>query len=370
LRWFYLRLVRTDTISQGAYLGKAIYNDKGKILLNEGVKLEQKLLKRLTDMGIHHIYIKDEKTDDIEIMEPIPAKLRNKAMNAIEQNFLDIQSGRYLSNSAILEKATKGLTELIHEIVFEIKNNKDLLLLLADVYAYDHYIFTHSLNVTMYSLAIGVKLHLKEKELEMLGLGAILHDVGKMKICQKTLLKPERLTKDEYEEVKKHTEEGFQILRKISTIPLVVAHCAYQHHERLNGSGYPRGITAKEIHFFGKIIAVADVYDAVTSNRIYRKAMLPHEGLEVLYTGSGTLYDQEIIEAFRQAVAVYPTGLTVELNDGRKGVVRAQNSGTSERPVIRILEENGIQISCPYELDLKNELDIMIIACDITFKKG
>ncbi|HJV31482.1 MAG TPA: HD-GYP domain-containing protein [Bacillales bacterium] len=363
-----MRLVKTNTISQGTYLGKAIYNDKGKILLNEGVKLEQKLLKRLIEMGIHYIYVKDKKTEDIEIQDPIPAKLRNKAMNAIEKNFLELQSGRFSSNSVILEKATKGLTELIHEIVYEIKNNKDLLVLLADVYAYDHYIFTHSLNVTMYSLAIGVKLHLTEKELETLGLGAILHDVGKMKISQQILLKPDRLTKDEYEEIKKHAEEGFQILRKISNIPLIVAHCAYQHHERLNGSGYPRGIKGKEIHFFGKIIAVADVYDAVTSNRVYRDAMLPHEGLEVLYAGSGTLYDQKIIEAFRDAVAVYPSGITVKLNDSRKGIVCRQNIGVSDRPVIRIIEENGIEIDCPYELDLKIELDMMITACDTTFK--
>jgi putative nucleotidyltransferase with HDIG domain len=242
--------------------------------------------------------------------------------------------------------------------------------LLADVYAYDHYIFTHSLNVTMYTLAIGMKLNLPEKDLEILGLGAILHDVGKMKIPEQILLKPDRLSQEEYEEIKKHAEEGFQILRKIPTVSLVVAHCAYQHHERLDGSGYPRGIKDKEIHFFGKIIAVADVFDAVTSNRVYRKALLPHEGLEILYSGSGTLFDQKIIEAFRQAVAVYPSGITVELNDGRKGIVSQQNVGLSDRPIIRILEEKGIEVNCPYELDLKNELDILITACDTTFKKA
>ncbi|PAF17147.1 hypothetical protein CHH61_23915, partial [Shouchella clausii] len=91
----------------------------------------------------------------------------------------------------------------------------------------------------------------------------------------------------------------------VETIPLLVAHCAFQHHERLNGSGYPRGLQGNEIHDFGKIIAIADVFDAVTSNRIYRQAMLPHEGLEVLYAGAGKLFDKKVIEVFRQAVAVY-----------------------------------------------------------------
>ncbi|MDP4085631.1 MAG: HD-GYP domain-containing protein [Bacillota bacterium] len=363
-----MRLVKTATISQGAYLGKAIYNDKGKILLNEGVKLQDDLLKRLTDMGIHYIYIKDKKTEDIEIQEPISTGLRRKAIHSIEQNFLDLQSGNNSSYSVVVEQAAKDFSKIIREILFEIKNNKDLLVLLADVYTYDHYIFIHSLNVTMYTLAIGLKLNLTEKELEILGLGAILHDVGKMKVPEKILLKPDRLTKEEFEEVKKHAEVGYHILRKIPTVSLIVAHCAFQHHERLNGSGYPRGIKESEIHLFGKIIAVADVFDAVTSNRVYRQAMLPHEGLEILYAGSGTLFDTKIIEAFRQAVAVYPTGITVILNDGRKGIVSGQNAGLSGRPIVRILEQNGAEITEPYDLDLKSELDVMITACDTTFK--
>lgn len=365
-----MRLVKTDTITQGTYLGKPIYNDKGKILLNEGVMLEQKLLKRIIGMGINYIYIEDQKTNDIAVSRPISAKMRNKAMNAIEQNFLELKSGQFKSNSAALDRVASDFKHLIRDIIFEIKGNKDLLVLLADVYAYDHYIFTHSLNVTMYTIAIGMKLNLPEKELEILGLGAILHDVGKMKTPEQILFKPSRLTPEEFEEIKKHAKDGFEILRKVPTLSLIVAHCAYQHHERLDGSGYPRGIKDKEIHLFGKIIAVADVYDAVTSNRIYRKAMLPHEGLEILYSGAGTLFDQKIIEAFRKAVAVYPSGITVVLNDGRKGIVCKQNVGLSDRPIIRILEEKGIEISQPYEIDLKEKLDIMIIDCDTTFKKS
>ena len=131
----------------------------------------------------------------------------------------------------------------------------------------------------------------------------------------------------------------FNYLKNIHTVSLHVAHCAYQHHERLDGSGYPRGLKDNEIHELGKIIAVADVFDAVTSNRVYRSAMLPHEGLEILYAGAGTKFEIPIVEAFRRAVAIYPNGLSVVLNDGRKGVVSGQNIGIGDRPIIRILEE-------------------------------
>lgn len=364
-----MRLVQTATVLDGTLLGKAIYNDKGQILLNEGVKLERKLVRRLCEMGIHYIYIKDKKTEDIGVRDPISAVLKKKAMDSIEKHFHEFENAKNLSHSIVLEKAITNLTNLIREILFEIKNNQELLVLLSDVYTYDHYIFTHSLNVTMYTLAIGMKLNLSEKDLETLGLGAILHDVGKMKIPEDILLKPDKLTLAEYEEVKKHAAEGFEILRRIPTVSLIVAHCAYQHHERLNGTGYPRGIKGNDIHYFGKIIAVADVFDAVTSNRIYRQAMLPHEGLEILYSGSGTLFDTKIIEAFRQAVAVYPIGITVELNDGRKGVVSSQNIGVSDRPIIRVIEENGMETQ-PYEVNLQTELDVLIVACDTTFPKN
>ena len=145
---------------------------------------------------------------------------------------------------------------------------------------------------------------------------------------------------------------------------LIIAHCAYQHHERLDGSGYPRGIKGEDIHPFAKIIAVADVFDAMTSNRVYRKAMLPHQALEVLYAGSGTLFDANVIEAFRSSVAMYPNGMVVELNDGRKGIVTDQNKGVTDRPVIRIIEEYGQEIQTPYAMDLSTELDKVITGFD------
>src|SRR5690606_1819289 len=110
---------------------------------------------------------------------------------------------------------------------------------------------------------------LSDKEVEALGVGALLHDIGKIFIPPSILNKPSHLTDEEFEIVKAHTEYGYDLLRKQHQFPMVVAHCAYQHHERIDGSGYPRGLKNYEIHKFGKIIGVADVFDAMTSNRVY-----------------------------------------------------------------------------------------------------
>lgn len=362
-----MRLVATRTIEAGVKLAKTITNKNGQVLLYKGVALSEKMIQRLLDVGIQHIYIEDERTSDIVVKEAIPDELRKEVTTTIESTFTQIQTNLENNHSLVIENASKKLANLIKHLLIEIKSDEDLLSLLADVYIYDEYIFTHSLNVTLYSLAIGQKLQLPPSELETLGLGALLHDVGKMKVRTEVLMKPGQLTEEEFIEMQQHPTYGFQLLKDVHSISLLVAHCAYQHHERMNGTGYPRGLKGNDIHLFGRIIAVADVFDAVTSNRVYRKAMLPHEGLEILFAGAGTLFDPQVVDAFRHAVAIYPVGMVVQLNDGSTGIIVKQNVGFSDRPIVRILEKDGQEVQ-PYELDLTKKLDVVISGCHVRFK--
>jgi len=361
-----MRLVSASTVKPGAIIAKAIYNEKGQILLNEDVLLTEGIINRLKESGINNLLIKDKQTEGIQFTGTIPDSLRREAIQSINMTFSELQNNKTMNSSFVIEKASKRFSEIVRVLITEINEKEDLMSLLSEAFSYDNYIFTHSLNVTLYSLAIGIQLKLSQKELEVLGMGAIFHDIGKLKVPLDVLLKPGKLTEAEYLSIKKHTEDGFNILRKTQTIPLLVSHCAFQHHERLNGSGYPRGIKGEEIHFFAKIIAVADVFDAVTSNRVYRNAMLPHEGLEILYAGSESLFERTIVDAFRRSVAIYPVGISVRLNDGRKGIVSRQNIGLGDRPIVRILEQNNVNVN-PYELDLKQEMNVVITECDTSF---
>ncbi|KUP05278.1 histidine kinase [Bacillus coahuilensis p1.1.43] len=363
-----MRLISTRSIKQGMVLGSTVYNSKGRILIKEDIVLTNKMAQRLEEMGIRYIYIKDELSQGIEIQEPIPSELRISSIRTIEESFLQLDANSLSSNSLIFENNSKLYKNLVQSILGEIKDNHDIQTVLSDVVTYDTYIFQHSFNVTLYSLAIGMELGLSTKQLESLGIGAILHDVGKMLIPEAVLFKPGRLTEDEFQIIKKHSEDGYNILRKLHTIDLAVAHCAFQHHERIDGSGYPRGIREEEIHPFAKIIAVADVFDAVTSNRVYRNAMLPHEALEILYSGAGTLFDTRAVEAFRKSVAIYPTGVTVQLNDNRRGIVSGQNKGLNDRPIIRIISEDNHPVE-PYEINLCNQLDLVITDCLATISE-
>jgi len=227
-------------------------------------------------------------------------------------------------------------------------------------------LYMHSLNVCVYSTLLGIAYGYNRDEQSTLGLGALLHDVGKTRIPMDVLLKPGNLSNAEFSEMKRHTEQGFKLLKDEPNIPLLAAHCAFQHHERMDGSGYPRGIRGNEIHEYAKWIGIVDSYDAMTSHRVYRNAMLPHQAVEILYSGSGTLYDTEMLKLFRDKVAIYPVGITVRLNSGHRGVVVDINAASVHRPVIRILtDEGGKDIQVPYDMDLSKHLSVMIAGVDI-----
>ncbi|MCA1055532.1 HD-GYP domain-containing protein [Rossellomorea aquimaris] len=359
-----MRLISTRALRPGMVMATTVYNVRGNALIQRNVAITDRMIYRLQELNIQYVYIEDSLSAGIMATETVPTRVRQEAVTGIEAVFRRIDETKVPKNLVVLEDSARQLKSIIDVVLKEIKGNDDLLTVLTDVFTYDSYVFHHSFNVTLYTLSIGIELRLSPRQLEELGIGAILHDVGKMLVSEEILMKPGKLTEEEFEEVQKHTEHGFDILRKLQSVSLMVAHCAYQHHERLDGSGYPRGLKGDDIHPFAKIIAVADVFDAMTSNRVYRKAMLPHEALEILFAGSGTLFDKNVVEAFRRSVAIYPNGMVVELNDGKKGIVTDQNKGLTERPVIRVLEDKGEMLTSPYELDMKHELDKVIIGFD------
>ncbi|OKL37248.1 hypothetical protein BLL40_06640 [Domibacillus mangrovi] len=363
-----MRLVAVSSIKEDVKLAKNVFNNKGNVLLKTGATLTTSILNRLQMLGITYVYIEDGRTDDIWIQPVLTEETRREAIQVMTEAFGQVQQD--LATESIrfsFHKIEKKFYSVVRDIIAQIRDRREAIDLLTHLYVHDDYVFSHSLNVTIYTLALSMKMkNLTAKQTEEIGIGAMLHDVGKMIIPSHILKKPSRLTEEEFELVKKHTEYGFELLRKESSLPLTSAHCAWQHHERLNGTGYPRGLKGNEIHVYGKMIGVADVYDAVTSNRVYRRAMLPHEGMEILYAGSGSQFEKDYVEMFRRAIVMYPTGLTVWLNDGRKGVVSRQNEYISDRPLLLILEENGTDVQDPYEVDMTADQTLFITETDTT----
>ncbi|MEX1028468.1 MAG: HD-GYP domain-containing protein [Paenibacillaceae bacterium] len=356
-----MRLVPIHKCKPGMKLGKRIYNEDGLILLNENFELSQGIINRLANLGIDLIYVLDSRTDDIIIRDPITDSTRAKAIPEIRSNFrrLMADSGKKKAvNTPFLDKPFRDIMSMI---IDDLSSHGDAMIMLTNLSIVDHYLYQHSLNVCIYTTMLGMAYGYDRDELMTLGLGSLLHDIGKALVPQEILAKPGKLTDEEFTTIQKHAELGFQILKEEPNIPLLAAHCAYQHHERIDGSGYPRGIKGEEIHEYSRWIGITDSYDAMTSARTYRSAMLPHQALEVLYTGSGTLYDKAKIEFFRNHIAIYPLGVTVTLNTKETGVVVDLNSSSPQRPIIRILQDaEGNELTQLYEVDLSKRLNLII----------
>lgn len=357
-----MRLVSTRSCKPGAKLGKAIFGETGQVLLGKDVELTERLLHRLEEYGISLIYIEDPLTEDVVIEGVISDELRREVTQTVRGEFRKMMNDTLRTTKSINPPdLASTFKSLINSVIDELTSTSQAMIMLTDMQVSDHYLYQHSLNVCLYATQLGLSYGYNRNDLYMLSLGALMHDIGKTKIPRELLLKPGKLTVEEYEEVKKHAELGFDILRGMPNIPLLSAHCAFQHHERLDGSGYPRGLKGGEIHDFARWVGIVDVFDAMTTHRVYRRAMLPHEAVEILYTGSTNHFDRDKLSWFRDKIAIYPLGIEVTLNTGEIGVVVDLNANIPHRPIVRVVElEEGGPVAVPYEVDLSKKLSVMI----------
>jgi HD-GYP domain-containing protein (c-di-GMP phosphodiesterase class II) len=184
-----------------------------------------------------------------------------------------------------------------------------------------------------------------------LGIGLLVHDVGKLAVPPEVLNKPARLTDDELRVMRIHPEAGVELLRAADLSPLTIS-VIRDHHERPDGTGYPHGLKGTAIHEFARFAAVADVYDAVTSKRVYSGAVQPHVGVGIIRQGAGTQFCTDVVRHFRAVVMPYPVGHEVVLPDGRRGVVSAVDPLDPDRPTVRVpqgraIEEAKVDMTAP-----------------------
>jgi HD-GYP domain-containing protein (c-di-GMP phosphodiesterase class II) len=350
-----MRRISIEHLQSDMIVARNIFNSEGRILLSTGVVLSAPYIERLLSLGIASVYIKDDIFGDIDdIPEVISEKTRIKTINIVRDNFNIMERNHKLNVRVIKD----SVNNLIDEILF----SPNVLVSLTDIRSYDDYTFAHSVNVCILSLMTGVTLNYDDSKLKELGVGALLHDIGKIKLDKGTLIKADDLTRDEYSAVKQHAERGFEILRKYDDISLLSAHIAFQHHERWNGTGYPRGLAGNEIHEYGRIVAVADVYDALLADRPYRSSYSINQAINILQRMAGTYLDPRCITALIANVAVYPIGSIVELNTGVVAIVVDVNKEMPTRPVVRVVytrESEWLEHS--HEVDLSKMSTIMIV---------
>lgn len=359
MRWVSLQRIKGERI-----LARHILDERGRILLARGKHLTPSLIGRLRSLGIGSVCVEDAATADIEVHELIAPELRQSMLEATYQVLTETALGNPSSRIVRAPQLRKRLQPLVLDVVAQLRRSHNGEHF-GNVYLSDGELYHHSVNVALFALAVGVGMGLSERELTELGIGMLLHDIGKLKIPERVLKKPGKLSEEEYQLMKLHTSYGYEMLKESSDLSAASMLIALQHHERVDGTGYPRGLKKGEMHLFSRIAAVVDVYEALSANRAYRPAFLPHEALELLMGGSGSQFDEEVIGAFLRTISVYPVGMTVVLSNGYRGVVTQSPPVMTQRPVVRVLEDDqGNPVPEVWEVDLGKALTIQIVGCE------
>jgi HD-GYP domain-containing protein (c-di-GMP phosphodiesterase class II) len=253
------------------------------------------------------------------------------------------------------KEASQQITNVANDLITSLYADDNILLKMHQLQSYDDYTYKHCLRVAMMSVTIGKSLNLPRNKMHDLCEAALLHDLGKRTIDVDIIRKPGRLTDDEFAAIKKHPQNGYLLLRKNGAYTEEIMNAVLMHHEKFDGTGYPLGLKSGQITYLARIITVADVYDALTSNRPYRQPWSVAEAEEFMMGGANTHFDYDIIMAFLAAFAPYPVGEKVLLSDGRRATVVSNNTNVL-RPVIKI--EGGDEET----IDLYNDFKYLTLS--------
>ena len=242
--------------------------------------------------------------------------------------------------------------DLVKEVLDSVTRNHDALISLTKLRSFDEYTFTHCINVAVLATAFGRFMGLPPEDLRDLGAAGLFHDVGKARIPPDILNKPGKLSDEEFEVMRKHPQRSYLLLREKKNIPQRILRGIVEHHEKYNGYGYPRKLEAEAIHPFARIIAVADVYDALTSRRVYKPPMMPSKALTILYGMRGKDFHPGHVEQFIKFMGIYPVGSLVRMTDGRHAIVTASNPDAPLRPTVTIAFTPDLAPLPPHTVDL------------------
>ncbi|MDO9599608.1 MAG: HD-GYP domain-containing protein [Azoarcus sp.] len=278
------------------------------------------------------------------------ARNLHRDANVIVRNMMgDIRLGKQIE----LEQ----IEPLVERIVESIFRQQDALLPLARLKNHDEYTFQHSVSVCTLMTSFARALELPREIIHEIAIGALLHDVGKAKVSDDILNKPAKLTDAEFTKMKSHVVQSKLILLGTPGISNIALDVAAQHHERFDGTGYPNKLKGDQISLYGQMGAIVDVYDAITSNRVYHKGMPPTEALRKLLEWSKFHFKPDMVQAFIRAIGIYPSGSLVRLESGRLAVVQEQHADKLMQPTVKVMFHTKGHYLTPEVVDLRHSQD-------------
>ena len=352
-----VRRIYTSTrrLKEGMRIDQAIVDRSGRVLIARGAPLDDYLIESLLKMGVMGVYLREGVEDPEEpgsqapeIPESIqktiektrksnPAKV--KLSESVKQR---VSAGiQYLYNNTDAENFADTTDAITQNLMKAITDNQAIAVDISALKVSDEYTFKHSVDVATMAMIVGKKHGLSDRQVYDIGISGLLHDVGKSRIPNEILNKAGKLTDEEFAVMKKHSLFGYTILKDKEAISEPIAMGVLQHHEKISGRGYPMGLPEEKIHLFAKILSVADIYDALVTERVYKKAYSQRDAVEMIMSMTGEL-DINVMKSFMESVILYPVDCIVELSNGEKAKVVANKSGYILRPTVVGLKSGRI----------------------------
>ena len=349
-----MRQVPLAEAKPGMVLARYIMNSSGKILLAPDMVITNAYIRKLANLSISTIFVKDPDHPDITLPEYISVQTQQRAMAILADTL-----GKIVTENTFVPSVVSSIAS---DIVEEVLMHTSLNIFLTGIQTHDDDTLAHSLNCSIYSAVLARLAGFSVAQIKEITCGALLHDAGKMWIDKAILNKPGRLTAAEFALVQQHPERGFNALRaRRWELSSLVAHMAWQHHERVSGQGYPRGLADDAILPYARLLAITDVYEAVTVDRPYRRAMAPVDIYKTISAGLGIDFDAEYGQIFLSKLAIYLPGMRVHLNTGEMAIVVSVPADQPHRPVVRLLAyPDGSPVTPPKEVALATSPQLMI----------
>ncbi|MGC8482381.1 MAG: HD-GYP domain-containing protein [Thermodesulfobium sp.] len=351
-------MIRIDInrLSDGQKLNSPVLDSRGRLLIGEGIPLNSQMVKHLKELGLQFIPIEVSGYEDINQLEVISRKVEMFMKKEANEIFKAARKTAMINPERIINAVDYVMNDMLAKgktgiVVDDLRTNKD-------------FIFDHLTRVCIYSGILGTALGLNDLRLRTLMITAYLHDVGLALIDDDGVLSGSYITDTPSYKIKEHPKLGRDLCTRAG-FPSIISQSLYQHHERIDGKGYPRGLLEKDITLYAKIISVVNVYDALTSPLPKRKPYLPNEALEFIMALSNSAFDKDILKVFLKKVVPYPPGTLVLLSDNQICVIKDCNNDLPLRPILKTyayLDGGQVKyIDNPSTVDLKNNLNLTIV---------
>lgn len=364
--------ISVHELAIGMYVCGVTRQSKKIKVKSAGVIKTQQALNKLKNIDVDTIIIDVEKSRH-EPQKSASEKIQNKSLKTLNKSSgpkvsLDSEIGKasVLYGEAkelqhkLLDNIKQGqeidlkpIVETSENIVESIMRNPDALSCMSRLRNKDDYLVEHSLNVSILMSIFARHLGEDEETIKVLALAAFLHDIGKILVPDAVLQKPGKLTPEEFDVMRKHVLLGIKVIDETPGLPSIVREIIIQHHERLDGSGYPYKLTDSKITKYGRMIAIVDGYDAMTAERVYKEGMHSIKAFKILKSETPHALDEELVDEFIKSLGVYPVGTLVKLQSGKLGLISKLNQGKPLNPCVRVFYNSRMNQAIPIqELDL------------------